>query len=185
MICPLAVNHIGITVPDIHAAIDWYVDVFGFEHIMGPRLMHADGKASSETRELFGPDFTSMLQAHLLSANGIGLELFEPLDPPPLEAPKALGYRPAGVWHVAFQHPDVEGMVDLIVSHGGSRHGRTSQFVPGRPWALAYAKDPWGTTIEIVSHAYALMFGNWPQPGNEAETIYVSREQAEALRNAV
>ncbi len=32
----LAVNLIGLTVPDVHAAIDWYGDVFGFRCIMGP-----------------------------------------------------------------------------------------------------------------------------------------------------
>jgi catechol 2,3-dioxygenase-like lactoylglutathione lyase family enzyme len=26
----LAINHVGLTVPDIHAAIDWYGEVFGF-----------------------------------------------------------------------------------------------------------------------------------------------------------
>ncbi len=35
----LALNHVGITVPDIHAAIDWYGEVFGCTHIMGPRLL--------------------------------------------------------------------------------------------------------------------------------------------------
>ena len=36
---PRALNHIGITVPDIHAAIDWYGKVFGFRRIMGPRRL--------------------------------------------------------------------------------------------------------------------------------------------------
>ena len=36
---PRALNHIGLTVPDIHAAIDWYGRVFGFRRIMG-RLWH-------------------------------------------------------------------------------------------------------------------------------------------------
>lgn len=33
----LAINHVGVTVPDIHAAIDWYSAAFGFRCIMGPR----------------------------------------------------------------------------------------------------------------------------------------------------
>ena len=36
-VAALAINHIGVTVPDIHAAIDWYGEVFGFRCIMGPR----------------------------------------------------------------------------------------------------------------------------------------------------
>jgi len=38
---PRALNHVGITVPDIHAAIDWYGRVFGFRRIMGPRRLEA------------------------------------------------------------------------------------------------------------------------------------------------
>jgi catechol 2,3-dioxygenase-like lactoylglutathione lyase family enzyme len=49
---PLAVNHVGITVPDIFAAIDWYSDVFGCTHLMGPRLMSADAAATAVGAEL-------------------------------------------------------------------------------------------------------------------------------------
>jgi len=38
---PRALNHIGLTVPDIHAAIDWYGRVLGFRRIMGPRRLEA------------------------------------------------------------------------------------------------------------------------------------------------
>src|SRR6266478_5454606 len=43
----LAFNHVGITVPDIFAAIDWYAEVFGAAHIMGPRLLKADAQAEA------------------------------------------------------------------------------------------------------------------------------------------
>jgi len=43
---PLALNHIGLTVPDIFAAIDWYTRLFGATHIMGPRLLEAAAKAT-------------------------------------------------------------------------------------------------------------------------------------------
>jgi catechol 2,3-dioxygenase-like lactoylglutathione lyase family enzyme len=33
---PHALNHIGLTVPDIFSAIDWYGDVLGFTRVMGP-----------------------------------------------------------------------------------------------------------------------------------------------------
>jgi predicted enzyme related to lactoylglutathione lyase len=44
-----AANHVGITVPDIRAAIAWYGDVFGFRCIMGPRVMRAAAAATAET----------------------------------------------------------------------------------------------------------------------------------------
>ena len=45
--------------------------------------------------------------------------------------------------------------------------------VPGRPWRFAYTRYPWWTTIEIVSHSYAEMLANWPQPGAETEPTMV------------
>ncbi len=179
---PLILNHVGITVPDIFAAIDWYGDVFGCTHIMGPRLMSAEGKATAETRQVFGTGFDRMLQAHLLTGNGVGLELFEPIDPVPKAADREIGYLQPGPWHIALQHPDVDAIVERIVAKGGHRHSDTHAFAPGRPWRLAYTRDPWWTTIEIVSHSYAEMFANWPQPGAQTEPTMIDRAGAERLR---
>jgi glyoxalase/bleomycin resistance protein/dioxygenase superfamily protein len=90
------VNHIGLTVPDIFAAIDWYRDVLGFEHIMGPRVLEAASAATAETSSILGPRFRRAYQAHLLAGNGIGLELFQFVDPPVLDAEDETVYwRPA------------------------------------------------------------------------------------------
>ena len=43
-------------------------------------------------------------------------------------------------------------------------------------------RDPWWTTIEIVSHSYAEMFANWPQPGAETTSKLVDRAEAARLR---
>lgn len=94
---PLALNHVGITVPDIHAAIDWYAELFGCTHLMGPRLMTAEGKATVEVRQVFGSGFKRMLQAHLLTGNGVGIELFEPLDPPPEDPSRRSGIGGMGL----------------------------------------------------------------------------------------
>ena len=50
----LAVNHVGITVPDIRAAVRWYSDVFGFRCIMGPRVLRARAAATAETGSILG-----------------------------------------------------------------------------------------------------------------------------------
>ena len=181
---PLALNHIGVTVPDVFAAIDWYADVFGCTHIMGPRLMSADAKATAETGSVFGPQFRKLLQAHLLCGNGVGIELFEPLEPRPLPSDEEVGYRQTGPWHIAITYPNVDAMVENIVAKGGRKHTEPVYFAPGRPWRLAYTRDPWWTTIEIVSHSYAEMFANWPQPDAETTPIFVDRDEAARLRAA-
>lgn len=169
----LAVNHIGITVPDIHAAIAWYGDVFAFHCIMGPRLLRADGPATAETGSIFGPEFRLAYQAHLLAANGVGLELFQFVEPAVEDFRYGLGYRRRGPWHVCLTHPDLEEVLLSLVGAGGTQLAPISDFVPGRPWRLVYCADPWGTVLELMSHSYAEVFSNWPQPGMQEETEYL------------
>ncbi|MBV8862796.1 MAG: VOC family protein [Mycobacterium sp.] len=162
----LAINHVGITVPDIEAAIDWYGELFGFRCIMGPRTLESAGHA--EAASVFGSRFRRARRAHLLSGNSVGIELFEFIDPPVAGArslQKQALWRDRGLWHLCITHPDVETMADRIVNHGGTLLAAPYQFVPGRPWMLAYTTDPWGTVLELMSHTYAEAFGNWPQPG--------------------
>lgn len=174
----LSLNHVGLTVPDIFGAIDWYVDVFGCSHIMGPRLIEATAQATHETPSIFGTRFKRAYQAHLLTANGAGLELFQFVEPE-VEAPSPdMTYWRPGPWHLCFTCRDVPAMIKKIVRAGGSKRTDAIDFVPGRPWRLAYCADPWKNTIEIMSHSYAEVFSNWPQPGMTVPQVMISRPAA-------
>ena len=171
----LALNHIGLTVPDIFAAIDWYGALFGAVHIMGPRLLEATSKATHETPGIMGPRFRKAYQAHLLLANGVGLELFQFIEPPVELPEETMPYWLRGIFHLALTHPDVDGLAARIAASGGRKRIEPVAFVPGRPWRLCYCEDPWGTVIEIMSASYAEMFSNWPQPGMSEQTTFVAR----------
>lgn len=184
----LAVNHVGVTVPDIHAAIDWYGSVFGFRCIMGPRELTAAGHA--EASPVFGAGFRRAWQAHLLTGNTVGIELFQFIDPPTRElrpdqetAPgrEGMPWLQPGLWHLCITHPDVPAMVERIVEHGGALLAPPYQFVPGRPWMLAYSTDPWGTVLELMSHSYAEAFSNWPQPGQLVPPTLVPRPDPDGV----
>jgi predicted enzyme related to lactoylglutathione lyase len=168
-----AVNHIGVTVPDIRAAIPWYEAVFGFRCIMGPRVLRGDAAATAETKTIFGPDFRVAYQAHLLTASGVGIELFQFVDPPELPRTRVIDHLTPGPWHLCLTEPDVTAGAARIVDAGGSQLAPVSDFVPGRPWQLVYCADPWGTVIELMSHSYAEVFANWPQPGMHEETEWL------------
>ena len=172
---PLAFNHVGLTVPDIFAAIDWYGEVFGATHIMGPRLLAAADSATHETPGIFGNRFRSAYQAHLLLANGVGLELFQFIEPKVEMTEENMPYWRRGPFHIALTCPDVDGLVGTIVARGGKKRTEPVDFVPGRPWRLCYCEDPWGTVIEIMSATYAEMFANWPQPGMTGAVTMVER----------
>ena len=128
----LAVNHVGVTVPDIHAAIDWYGEVFGFRCIMGPRVLEAAGR--TEAASVFGSRFRRAWQAHLLSANSVGIELFRFIDPPTggRRAEEGEPWFDRGLWHRCITHPDVAAMVDRIEDHGVRYWRRPTNSCPAR-----------------------------------------------------
>ena len=80
---PRSINHVGVGVADIERAIHWYQEVLGFTLLMGPTEVRATpGYRANEVRDVLGQNFNAMLQAHMVSVNGIGIELFQLLDPP-------------------------------------------------------------------------------------------------------
>lgn len=167
---PPTMNHVGITVPDVIAAIDWYREVFGFRCLMGPRVLLPPGGAVPSP---LGPRFRRAWQAHLVTADGVGLELFQFIDPPVEQAPRDIVFWRPGPWHLCLTHPDVGALAGRIVRAGGVQRHEPVHFVPGRPYQLVYCGDPWGTVIELMSHPYTEVFANWPQPGMTQPTTYV------------
>lgn len=174
---PLCVNHVGVTVPDIFAALDWYVETLALTPIMQPRLLEASAPATHETPSVFGPRFRRAYQAHLLAGNGVGIELFQFVEPEVAPREDEMAYWRRGPFHLCLTHPDVEALSARIAAAGGRRRTPVLDFVPGRPWRLAYCEDPWGTVLEIISHTYSEIFANWPQPGMTVPPVMVARPQ--------
>lgn len=172
------INHVGLTTPDIFGTIDWYCTVLGFELIMGPRVLDPTGP-SVETRQIYGDRFTKAYQAHLLSANGVGLELFQFVDPPVEPADPEMRYARPGFFHICITVPNVDETIESIVAAGGSKLSDGTEFVPGRPWRNSYCRDPWGNAIELISAPYDEVFAEWPQPGMQRETRLLARDGSE------
>jgi catechol 2,3-dioxygenase-like lactoylglutathione lyase family enzyme len=157
---PLAFNHVGMTVPDIDRAIDWYGVVLGFRLIFRRVLEYRPDVP--EVREIFGERLRRAHQAHLLSANGVGLELFQFVDPPVSMDEDNFRYWQRGIFHLCVTDPDLEGLVGRVVANGGKQRTRIWQFLPGRPCKLVYCEDPFGNIVEAFSHSYAEAFANMP-----------------------
>jgi len=160
MTSALAINHVGMTVPDIDAAIDWYGAVMGFRLIFRRTLEYRP--EVPEVREIFGERMKRALQAHLVSANGVGLELFQFLDPPVTPPSDAFAWHVTGIFHLCVTDPNIDGLVTRIVDHGGRQRTKVWQFLPDRPYKLCYCEDPFGNIIEVFSHSYAETFANMP-----------------------
>ena len=98
----------------------------------------------------------------MLGANGVGLELFQFLDPPVIDSQDNFRYYETGIFHLCVTDPDLEGLVARIVEHGGRQRTKIWQFLEGRPCRLVYCEDPFGNIVEALSHSYAETFANMP-----------------------
>ena len=73
-----ALDHVGISVPDIAAAVAWYRDILGCYVLMEPIEGYADDSYFGQiVADIFGADFKGMKIAHLATADGVGIELFQ------------------------------------------------------------------------------------------------------------
>jgi catechol 2,3-dioxygenase-like lactoylglutathione lyase family enzyme len=161
----VAVNHIGHTVPDIEAAVEWYRDVLGFTVVAEPTEVSAgSGHFADLFADIVGA-FESVKLAHMEATDGTGFEFFE-YESTPGEGnarhPPADGNWQArpGIHHVAITHPDVEGVVERIERNDGTAHSDVWQVFPEREYKLAYVRDPWGNFVEVYNRSYAHFFAN-------------------------
>ena len=115
---PRTFSHIGLSVPDLDAAVAFYRDVMGFYVIMEPTEITQDDSAIGVMcNDVFGPGWGRFRIAHLATADRIGFELFE--FPGNHRPDDNLPFRQVGLFHFAIQDPDLEGLLARIVAAGG------------------------------------------------------------------
>jgi catechol 2,3-dioxygenase-like lactoylglutathione lyase family enzyme len=157
---PPAVTHVGVTVPDLDRAVRWYAEVLGLEPI-GPAVeVRANrGHGGAVAADVFGSRLGRFRQAHLATANGVALELFEFVEPP-TEPRDGFGYWRTGIFHVCFTVADLERMAERITAHGGRRTSRVWQIFRGEPYRTCYCEDPFGNVVELYSHSHERTYAN-------------------------
>ena len=145
-----AVTHVGIAVADLDRAVEWYSDVLGLEPL-GPAgtVTAGEGYAGAVAADVLGCG--TFRQAHLASANGVALELFEFVE---------RQHRWRGIFHVCVVPPSLEGAAARIAAAGGRRTSRIWHIFPNAPYRTCYCEDPFGNTIELYSHSHERTYAN-------------------------
>lgn len=174
-------NHVGLTVPDIYKALDWYVQVLGFTHVMGPRIISNSDRNDTRAAVIMGPRFRKAYQVQLMTANGVGLELFQYVEPEVqrYEPDLNMQYWRQGYWHLCYTDPAIEALTAHIVATGGKQRTQIFDMVPGQPYKLVYCEDPFGNVIELCSHSHAEVWSNWPQIGMDWDIPVLRRDGTE------
>ena len=144
-------DHIGFTVPDLEAAVDFFVDVLGCEpfYELGPFESDDDWMA----RHLNVHPRTVMKKLRFMRCgNGSNFEIFEYASPDQNRAqPKN---SDIGGHHLAFYVDDMDAAVAYLKAKGvrvlGEPTVRTQGPSGGQSWV--YFLAPWGMQLELVSY---------------------------------
>ena len=163
---PKAFSHIGITVPDIDAAVAFYTDVLGWYLIMAPRTVaeETDTAIGQMCLDVFGPGWGHFQIAHLATVDRIGIELFSF----PQGVKEAPAFQPfnTGLFHFCVQDPDIEGLVGRSVAAGGRQRMPIRAYYPNeKPYRMCYVEDPFGIVFEIYTHSYELTYSSGAYTG--------------------
>lgn len=158
---PRSFSHIGITVPDIHKAVEFYKEVMGWYVIMEPSTVTKERETAIGQMciDVFGEDWETFEISHMSTSDGIGIELFSF----PETENKKPEFSPfnAGLFHFCVQDPDIEGLVDKIVAYGGKQRMPIREYYPNeKPYKMVYVEDPFGVVFEIYTHSYELTYSS-------------------------
>lgn len=147
-------NHIGITVPHLEEALDWYVEIFDLRRIEGPVHASLETDGAGRRRDVFGVAWGGMKLVHLLTDNGAGIELFEFTEPRVERPADTFEYWRVGISHVAFTVTDVGSTAARIADAGGVQRTGIHVLRPG--CEICYCEDPWGNILELSSGDYVV-----------------------------
>ena len=157
-VSPKTFSHIGLSVPDLEAAVKFYTEVLGLYTIMEPtEVFEDDSPIGVMCTDEFGPIWSALKIAHLATADRVGIEIFE--FPGNYAPEDNLAHKGHGTFHFCVQDPDVEGLVEKIVAAGGKQRMPIREYYPGeKPYRMCYVEDPFGIVFEIYSHSYELTY---------------------------
>ena len=157
---PVRFCHIGITVPDLERAVEFYTKALGLYLIMAPTTIHHDDSAIGQMcDDVFGEGWG--IFPHRASvdrrrhrhravrvpedhAGADALRVLAPEDVPFLRP----GSRPRGP-RQAHRGSTAASMRMKQVRH----------YYPGqKPYRMVYCEDPFGNIVELYSHSYELTY---------------------------
>ena len=155
---PKTSSHIGLSVPDVEAAVAFYSEVMGWYTLFEPTVVteESDTAIGQMCIDVFGTGWGSFKIAHMSTGDKIGIEIFEFQNN---EKPENFEYWKTGTFHFCIQDPDIEGLVEKILAHGGKQRMPIREYYPDeKPFKMVYMEDPFGLVFEIYTHSYELTY---------------------------
>jgi catechol 2,3-dioxygenase-like lactoylglutathione lyase family enzyme len=142
-------------VPNLDLAVNWYKEVFGFTVVREPiEFVPDDTLKGMAVKDIHGPSLKKVRMVWLSSANQVGFEIFEYIEPKAERRTNNFEYWKSGFIHICITDPDIEGLCKKISETGGKQRSKVWEIVPDKGYKIAFCEDPFGNIIEIYSHSY-------------------------------
>ena len=133
----------------------WYKEVFGFTVVREPiEFVPDDTLKGMAVKDIHGPSLKKVRMVWLSSANQVGFEIFEYIEPKAERRTNNFEYWKSGFMHIYITDPDIEGLCKKISETGGKQRSKVWEIVPDKGYKIAFCEDPFGNIIEIYSHSY-------------------------------
>lgn len=187
----LPLNHIALAVPSLALAVAWYEKHLGFRRVRNDRTSDrgVDGDDAPIFR-IYGEGLRKVRIAWLVAGNGVGVEIFEFVEPGPLVEGEGWTLEgqvslPGGLgWWLMEQVCEVglaDGFIYVQYRRGGVFHFCVTHPEPAKLAAEAcedgarqigelvelgegqtalYLRDPWGCVVEVLSCGYEQLMAN-------------------------
>lgn len=152
----MKMNHVGIMVGDMDKAVEFYTQALGLKIVMNNTQVIEERESAIGRMciAVFGKGFKGFNIAHLVTTDGIGVELFEMKE---REERHEVDFSRLGIFHFCLQTDDFEGAIKRIEQYGGKARMDIMRYHPEDDNKLAkmvYLEDPFGNLFELYSHSY-------------------------------
>ncbi|MEZ9196585.1 VOC family protein [Shewanella sp. 10N.286.54.B9] len=153
----MKMNHIGIMVGDMDQAVEFYTKALGLKVVMGNTQVKEERETAIGRMcvAVFGEGFKGFNIAHLLTTDGIGVELFEMKE---RQQRHEVDFSRIGIFHFCLQTDDFQGVIERTQQLGGKVRMDIMRYHPeddSKQAKMVYLEDPFGNLFELYSHTYA------------------------------
>ncbi len=152
----MKMSHIGIMVGEMAKAVEFYTKALDLELVMdNSEVIEEEQTAIGKMCiAVFGAGFKGFNIAHLVTEDGIGVELFEMKD---REEKHKVDFSKIGIFHFCLETDDFQGIINKVEQYGGKVRMDIMRYHPeddNKPYKMVYLEDPFGNLFELYSHTY-------------------------------
>jgi catechol 2,3-dioxygenase-like lactoylglutathione lyase family enzyme len=152
----MKMNHVGIMVGDMDKAVEFYTNALGLKVVMGNTKVEEERETAIGRMcvAVFGEGFKGFNIAHLVTTDGIGVELFEMKE---RQDRHEIDFSRIGIFHFCLQTDDFHGVIERTENFGGKVRMDIMRYHPednNKQAKMVYLEDPFGNLFELYSHTY-------------------------------